>query len=34
MVNEDGIQVLDLAAVYEMRITNTFYQKRREESSL
>ena len=29
MVNEDGIQVLDFATAYEMRIMNTFYQKRR-----
>ena len=29
VVNEDGIQVLDFATAYEMRIINTFYQKRR-----
>ena len=29
VVNEDGIQVLDFATAYEMRIMNTFYQKRR-----
>ena len=29
VVNEDGIQVLDFVIAYEMRIMNTFYQKRR-----
>ena len=29
VVNEDGIQVLDFATAYEMRIMNTFYQKPR-----
>ncbi len=29
VVNEDGIQVLDFATAYEMRIMNTFYLKRR-----
>ena len=29
VVNEDGIQVLDFATAYEMRIMNTFYHKRR-----
>ena len=29
VVNEDGIQVLDFATACEMRIMNTFYQKRR-----
>ena len=29
MVNVDGIQVLDFATAYEMRIMNTFYQNRR-----
>ena len=28
VVNEDGIQVLYFATAYEMRIMNTFYQKR------
>ena len=29
VVNEDGKQVLYFATAYEMRIMNTFYQKRR-----
>ena len=29
VVNEEGIQVLDFATAYEMRIMNTFYLKRR-----